>query len=142
MKTIYFFKGFFSLTLFLIITTKVFAQPIGATFNNPINAGTISPGMVYTDTKNNAPANGFGNDYGQPSDDIYYKFTLNTAAEVSISNCSSTFDTYLHILDAEGNLITFKDDNGPLCPGLPSSIKVQLSEGIYYVVAEGYNLTI
>jgi hypothetical protein len=112
MKTIFCAKGFFSLTLFLIITTKLFAQPIGATFNNPINAGTISPGMVYTDTKNNSLANGFGNDYGQPSDDIYYKFTLNTAAEVSISNCSSTFDTYLHVLDANGNLIISLDDNG------------------------------
>lgn len=139
MKTFYLQKGFLSLALFLIISTKLYAQPIGATFNNPINVGTISQGTIYTDTKNNATVNGFGNDYGQPSHDIYYKFTLNSAAEVNISNCSSTFDTYLHILDANGNLITFKDDNGPLCPGLPSSIKIQLSEGIYYVVAEGYN---
>ncbi len=135
-------KTILSISIFLIISTKIFAQPIGATINNPINVGTIVPGIVYTDTKNNATANGFGNDYGQPSDDIYYKFTLNTAAEVSISNCSSTFDTYLHVLDANGNLITSLDDSGPLCPGLPSSIKVELSEGIYYVVAEGYyNLT-
>ena len=90
MKTILSIKGFFSLTLFLIISTKIFAQPTGATFNNPINVGTIVSGIVYTDTKNNATVNGFGNDYGEPSDDIYYKFTLNTAAEVSISNCSST----------------------------------------------------
>jgi hypothetical protein len=111
MKTFYSTTSFLILSIFLIISTTLFAQqPIGSTINNPINAGTISPGMVYTDTKNNAIVNGFGNDYGQPSDDIYYKFTLNTAAEVSISNCSSTFDTYLHVLDAEGNFITFKDD--------------------------------
>jgi hypothetical protein len=87
------FKTLAFLTLFLTIYLPLFAQPIGAKFTNPIDAGVISTGRSFTDTKNNATANGYGNDYGQISDDIYYKFSLDIAAEVSISNCSSTFDT-------------------------------------------------
>ncbi|MHB1176926.1 MAG: hypothetical protein ACYCZO_01190 [Daejeonella sp.] len=58
--------------LFLCLQISAFAQPTGANMANAINAGSLSPGVTFSDTKNNSPANGYGNDMGQPSDDIMY----------------------------------------------------------------------
>lgn len=138
MKHLYLLRTITTIVLFLFYAPLVFAQPVGANMGNPVNAGTLIPGVAFSDTKNNSTYNGYGNDMGQPSDDIYYKFTLGSAAEVSISHCSSGFDTYLHLLDMYGNIIISNDDNGPLCATLQSSIKSQLSAGTYYAVSEGY----
>lgn len=123
------------------ITTEISIDipgPPGSTKANPIDAGTLVSGNTYTDTQNNSPVNGYGNDIGQPSDDIYYKFTLSNTAEVSLSHCGSAIDTYMYLLDTYGTILSVNDDNGPVCAGLQSSIKTQLSSGTYYVVSEGY----
>ncbi len=96
---------------------------------------------TYTDTRSNAPSSGYGNDMGQPSDDIYYRFTLTGNANVTISTCGSGFDTYLHLLDVNGTEITYNDDdNEHHCSssGLESYIQRPLNAGTYYIVAEGY----
>ena len=98
MKQTYFFRAFVVLALFLFPEVSAFAQPVGANIGNPINAGTLIPGIPFSDTRNNSPANGYGNDMGQLSDDIYYKFSLSSSTEVSISHCSSAFDTYMHLI--------------------------------------------
>jgi hypothetical protein len=76
---------------------------------------------------------------GQPSNDVYYRFTLTTSGQVNISHCGSGMDTYLHLLDQSGNQLAFNDDNGPLCTGLTASLSQALSAGTYYVVSEGYS---
>ena len=51
MKPIYNFK--ITITLFLAMCfsiPKVWAQPVGATINNPIQAGTLIPGVTFSDT--------------------------------------------------------------------------------------------
>ena len=111
--------------------------PAGATLTTAIDAGTLS--SSFTDTKNNSSSGCYQNIMGQPSNEIYYKFSLVTSAEVSISHCGTGFDTYMHLLDNSGTEITNNDDNGPLCPGLQSSIKMTLSPGTYYVASEGYS---
>ena len=117
-----------------------FAQPLGANMANPIVTGTYGGGSFsYTDTKNNSPANGFGNDYGQSSDDIYYRFIIQATAQINISHCSSAFDTYVHLLNSDGSFIASNDDNGPLCSGLTASISITLAAGTYYIVSEGYS---
>lgn len=108
------------------------SDPEGAHFYNAINAGTLSPGVPFSDTRNNSTYNGYVNDMGQPSDDIFYTFTLSSNAEVSISHCASAFDTYMYLFDASGTLMVSNDDNGPLCSTLQSSIKIQLPAGMYY----------
>lgn len=138
MKKFYFVRAITTVAVFAFMALRVFAQPAGANMSNAINLGTLSPGVSFSDTKNNSTANGYGNDMGQPSDDIYYKFSLSSSAEVSISHCSSAFDTYMHLLDFNGNIMVSNDDNGPLCPTLQSSVKMQLNAGTYYVVSEGY----
>lgn len=130
------------LGLFCLICCNLFAQtPVGANIANPVILGTLAAGSAYTDTKNNSRANGYLNDIGQPSDDIYYQFTLANATTVSASTCGSPIDTYMYILDANGNILASDDDNGPLCSGLQASIQKQLSAGTYYVVSEGWNTT-
>ncbi|MCJ8165966.1 DUF6443 domain-containing protein [Pontibacter sp. E15-1] len=129
--------GYSSATLY--VTVKKVA-PVGATLSNPIVVGDLSAytATPYGRTLSNATANGYGNEYGQASDDIYYKFTLASQQEVLLSHCASGFDTYMHLLDVNGNLVVSNDDGGPLCTGQTSSIKRTLGAGTYYVVSEGY----
>ncbi len=115
--------------------------PPGAYFSNAIDAGTLSPGTPFSSTLSNSAC--YGNDFNhssnQPSNDIFYKFTLGSSAIVSLSTCGSGLsDTFLHLLDASGNQITFNDDVGPLCTSAQASIQTTLSAGTYYVVTEGY----
>jgi RHS repeat-associated protein len=115
-------------------------KPAGADLATAIDIGsTAACSVYYTDTKSNDPANCFGNDYGQGSDDIFYRFTLQFSAAVDISLCGSTFDTYLTLLNGSGGLVMSNDDNGPLCPGLKSSAHQVLGPGTYYIVVEGWS---
>lgn len=112
----------------------------GAGMAYAINAGIFSGSGSFTDTRSNADAC-LGNNYGQMSNDIFYRFTLTNSATVSLSHCGSSFDTYMYLLDQSGNLITFSDDSwttGP-CPGSQSYIQTTLGAGTYYVVSEGYS---
>ncbi|MCD0487346.1 putative Ig domain-containing protein [Pedobacter sp. MC2016-14] len=110
----------------------------GTNMATAINAGTFSASGSFTDTKSNADPC-LGNDYGQSSNDIYYKFVLNGTADVALSHCGSGFDTYMHLLDASGNLIIPNDDsNVSPCPGLQAYISITLTAGTYYMVSEGY----
>lgn len=106
MKQIYNLRATIVVALLLCVTFRAFAQPVDAVLNNPINLGTLIPGVPVSDTKNNSTPNGYQNTMSQLSDDIYYKFTLSSSSEVSISHCSSNFDTYMHLLSSSGNDIT------------------------------------
>lgn len=134
--------SFFLLTFFFLILIQVTGQPAGSTIYNPIilNGGSAysAGSFSYSDTKNNSVANGFTNDMGNASDDIYYKVVISNTAQVSVSLCASTFDTYLYLLNGSGSVINSNDDNGPLCSGTSSSIQTTLSAGTYYIVTEGY----
>ncbi|PWG77980.1 hypothetical protein DDR33_24660, partial [Pararcticibacter amylolyticus] len=114
------------------------SAPTGANMYNPIVAGTYSSSGYYTHTMSNADPC-LGNDMGQPSNDIYYQFTLTGTATVTLSHCGSTLDTYLYLLNSSGGLINQNDDNSELeCPGSQSWLQTTLSAGTYYVVSEGY----
>lgn len=115
-------------------------RPAGATLATAIDAGTVSScGFLFSDKRNNAFSNCYGNDFGQASDDIFYKFLLTSSTEVSIDLCNSSFNTFLTLLNGAGNQIAVNDDNGPLCSGVASSLKLTLAAGTYYVVSEGYS---
>jgi RHS repeat-associated protein len=124
----------------VLLTAKAYAVTVGSTMSNPIVVGTLSTctGPPYMATANNNPANGYGNDYGQASDDIYYKFVLSASSKVRISLAGSDFDTYLSLLNSSGTLVAANDDNGPLVSGTRSSMEVSLAAGTYYAVVEGH----
>jgi hypothetical protein len=104
---------------------------------NPIQAGQLSPGVDFVDTRSNDGC--FYHTIGQGSPEIYYSFQITQPRTVNISLCGSLIDTYLHLLDANGVILESNDDNGPLCSGLQSSITRDLNAGTYYVVSEGYS---
>lgn len=70
------------------------------------------------------------NDYA----DIY-RFELDAESRVTIDLTSSSFDTYLRLLDDRGAEITRDDDSGT---GLNSQITRALQPGVYQIVATSY----
>lgn len=106
-----------------------------------INAGSYSVSGSYSDTKTNSTANGFINNYGQASPEVWYSFTIGGGTNsVNVSLCESNFDTYLHVLNSSGTEIASNDDGGPLCTSSRSSLSfTNLAPGTYYAVAEGYS---
>jgi RHS repeat-associated protein len=142
------------------ITTQISVLPTqrhGAVMANAIDAGTLSScGAFFSDTQRNDATSCFGNDYdaalnptqleGRPTDDIFYKFTLTGKTEVTLSHCSTAMafngkeaDTYIHLLDSNGNRIASNDNNGPACANKRGSLRLTLEQGTYYVVSELYN---
>lgn len=109
----------------------------GVNMPSAIDAGTLYGGGSFSDTRDNGDAC-LNNGMGQASNEIYYRFTLGAQAMVTLSHCSSGFDTYMHLLDANGQTISTNDDNGPACTGSRASITTLLPAGTYYVVSEGY----
>ena len=127
-----------SIIISVLLSLSSSAQPIGANMSNPLNAGTF-PGNPYSYTKNNSPANGYLNDIGNPSTDIYYKITITRAGLVRASHCSSTFDTYMFLLNSQGVIVASNDD-GNYCSGyFQAAINEQVEPGVYYIVSEGWN---
>ncbi len=117
-------------------------QPIvGDNMSDPIIAGTFSSDFQYSDTQN---TNNFKNTYtGQPTNDVFYRFTLTKPMEVTMSHCGSgVSDTYLHLLDASGNRIAYNNDySGTGCCSntMHSYLQLELTSGTYYIVSEGYS---
>lgn len=71
------------------------------------------------------------------SPDIFYKLFLNpTISEVNISTCGSNFDTYLTILDPQGQVLGYNDD-GACAPSSTLSFSVG-DLGFVYLIVEGW----
>ncbi|WP_419801433.1 PPC domain-containing protein [Mucilaginibacter sp.] len=137
MKHFYIFRRVTLLLIFLFSTLISFGQRAGANMYNPISAGAF-PGSSFSNTQNNAPSNGFGNDIGNASDDIYYRVTVNAAGNLTLSTCSSSFDTYIYLLDNSGNIIASNDDNNVCAGTLQAGLTMHVAAGTYYIVSEGY----
>ncbi|MBK8196627.1 MAG: PPC domain-containing protein [Lewinellaceae bacterium] len=123
------------------LMVNVTPEPVGNTFANPIILGALP----QTVPGNNLAANCWTSTYSganaQSSPDVFYQFQVTDCNDnIAISLCGSSFDTYLHILDASGTQIAFNDDNGPLCSGAQSSISLTAPAiGTYYAVVEGFS---
>jgi RHS repeat-associated protein len=111
------------LLIVFLLTKGAYAQ-----YNsNPINAGTLYNGYTFTDTENNY-------DKGAT---VSYTFTLTANSIVNIMAAGMWgSDTYVHLLDANGNELASNDDNGPLCACTDGSIQLAIPTGTYYVVSE------
>ena len=134
-------KTHLSLIFFIVLfSSSVHAQQ-GNTRSYPIEVGTYNSEFDYSDSQNTED---FTNNYtGRPSNDVFYKFTINTRMKVIMKHCESELsDTYLSLLDASGKLIDYNDDAdfSMGCGGGAGEAYLSkiLDAGTYYVVAEGY----
>ena len=83
----------------------------------------------------------FTNTIGQTSADVWFRFVVNNCATaVNASLCNSSFDTYLHILDANLNILRSNDDNCGV-QSLIQNFPVTGGDTIY-VVVEGYSTSV
>ncbi|MBO4442091.1 MAG: VCBS repeat-containing protein [Bacteroidaceae bacterium] len=121
------------------ITTVIQSAYIGDFKFLPIIIGSHSSDFSYTETVN---THRYTNQYtGQTTHDVYHLFALNKTMSVTITHDGSTLqDTYMTLLDSNGNLIESNNDyDGPShCQDTHQAfIQKQLSAGTYYVVSEG-----
>ena len=121
------------------ITTFIQYAIIGDFKFLPIITETYSNDFSYTETVN---THRYTNQYsGRSTSDVYHLFTLNKTMSVTITHDGSTLqDTYMTLLDSNGNLIESNNDyDGPShCQDTHQAfIQKQLSAGTYYVVSEG-----
>ena len=114
--------------------------PPGNTIQTAINIGTFGSSFQYTDSRNTMD---YTNNYvGQSTNDVFYIFTITVPMEVTIKHCNSSIDTYMHLLDASGNVIAYNNDyygTGACSNPLHAYIKQTLQPGTYYILSEGYN---
>ncbi|WP_288882447.1 RHS repeat-associated core domain-containing protein [Pedobacter panaciterrae] len=112
----------------------------GTSLSTAIYIGSYSSigGPTFSNVGNNLSYNGitYTNSIGQTSPEVYYRFIVTSPAMLDFSLCSSTFDTYIHILNSVGGVITYQDDS-PDC-GAKSHLTYTLNPGTYYLAVEGY----
>lgn len=115
------------------------STPTGDSMQDPIEAGTYSDSFFYT---NSAYTGNYTNCYGRYTPDICYRLVLTVPMNVTITHQGSTaLDTYLYLLDSNGNLIVSNDDysgDGHCSNTRLSFINRQLEAGVYYIYSEGY----
>ena len=115
--------------------------PAGNSMQTAINIGTFGSPFQYVNSQNMAV--GFTNDYaGQPTNDVFYVFTLTAAMTVTIKHCDSQIATYLHLLDASGASIANNggySGAGTCANSSHAYLKQYLVPGTYYIVSEGYS---
>ena len=73
-----------------------------------------------------------------PSPDMFYKIDPNPSMEsLHISLCGSSFDTFLSVIDAFGNVIVFNDDSNT-CDGSSELNLLTAGLGTLYIIVEGW----
>ena len=106
---------------------------IGDDVNDPINITALP----FTDSRDNSFCYS-NNNYVYPSPDIYYKLTLNPLIQsVHASLCGASFDTFLSVVDMNGNVIAFNDDVVEC--GSQSALTFETAGlGSLYIIVEGW----
>jgi hypothetical protein len=90
------------------IQTNITGAIYGDNRSHPVVAGSFGGNSQYSDTRNTTA---FTNAYnGRSTNDVFYRMTLTRKLTVTLTHCGSSIDTYMHLLDASGNLIVSNDD--------------------------------
>ena len=105
----------------------------GDDVNDPINVTSLP----FTDSRDNSFCYS-NNNYVYPSPDIYYKLTPNPLIQsVHASLCGASFDTFLSVVDMNGNVIAFNDDVVEC--GSQSALTFETAGlGSLYIIVEGW----
>lgn len=77
------------------------------------------------------------NQYGNPSPEHFYQFSVLKRQHVMFQACESDFDTFITIYDENENQVAYNDDD---C-GLKSVLDIDLEQGTYYLLVEGYQMS-
>lgn len=106
---------------------------LGDVLNEAINV----PSLPFVDSGDLAYC--YGNQnlvYNSP--DVYYKLNLNpTQQSIQINSCGSNFDTYLSILNPQGQVIAYNDDGNSCSPA--SEVYFEVGDlGYVYIILEGW----
>lgn len=106
---------------------------VGDDQNDPI----IVNALPYTNTGDNSYCYS-NNNYVYPSPDVYYKFDPNPLIQaVHASLCGASFDTFLSVVDMNGNVIAFNDD-ATNC-GSQSALTFETAGlGSVFIIVEGW----
>ncbi len=113
-----------------------YTKGTACTVNDAIDLGLMQSGNTITHfNSNECYSNNFAS---SPGNDVFYKFTINNPIGLNISVCgvSTTFDTYMYLLDNNCNIIEFDDDG---CGNQSVINKSLCRTGDYYVVIDGKN---
>ena len=74
------------------------------------------------------------------SPDIYYRLIVDgTMNNIDVSLCGSNFDTFLSIVDPQGNVIDFNDDGGSCGSGSELTFSA-IGQDTVYIIIEGWNV--
>jgi len=101
------------------------------------NDAIIVGALPYTDSRSTEICYSNHN-YAYPSPDIYYYFEPNPLlAEVQVSLCAANFDTFLSVVDMNGNVIAYNDDAHDCAP--QSALSFDATQlGPLYIIVEGW----
>jgi hypothetical protein len=73
-----------------------------------------------------------------PSPDMYFKIDPNPSMEsLHVSLCGSSFDTFLSVVDALGNIVAFNDDSN-VCDSSSELTLETTGLGTLYIIVEGW----
>lgn len=93
--------------------------------------------LPFVDTRNSSFCYSNQN-YVYNSPDVYYALNPNPMMNsITASLCGSTFDTFLSVVDASGNVIAYNDDD-PACGNQSALTFSTATVGLCYLVIEGW----
>lgn len=101
------------------------------------NDAIVVGALPYTDTRSTEVCYSNQN-YVYPSPDIYYFFEPNPLLEqVNVSLCGANFDTFLSVVDMNGNVVAYNDDSNDCAP--QSALSFDATDlGPLYIIVEGW----
>jgi hypothetical protein len=101
------------------------------------NDAIVVSALPYNDTRSSEICYSNQN-YVYPSPDIYYYFEPNPLlAQVNVSLCGANFDTFLSVVDLNGNVVAYNDDAAECAP--QSALTFDATQlGPLYIIVEGW----
>ncbi|MEN9969242.1 MAG: hypothetical protein RIR94_1438 [Bacteroidota bacterium] len=101
------------------------------------NDAIVVGALPYTDARSTEVCYSNQN-YVYPSPDIYYYFEPNPLLEqVNVSLCGANFDSFLSVVDMDGQVIAYNDDSPECAP--QSALSFNATDlGPLYIIVEGW----
>lgn len=122
---------------------QAIAEPAGNTQALPISVSALPWNYSGNNLSSHCFTDAFTGPDNQPSPDVFFQVSLNKPGGLKVSTCNTNgLDTYIHILDAYGNVVSANDNDGIFCQGIYASDSIYHSgdAAIYYVVVEGHDV--